>query len=95
MDQCHWLFVLTFIQIFTMMFVTVLSAILLSFLLNVVFEQTSDLTNEFKDAIAILPTIILNLWLIYKNGDWFKATKNIADEVSDPLSLAEQGQAHS
>ena len=92
--DCHWLFGLTCIQIFTMLFITILSAILLFFLLNVVIQETSGSNNQFKDILAIVPTIVLNLWLVFRQGDFCKAVKNINKALGDPLSTAENGHHH-
>ena len=98
MKFCHWLFPLTVIQIITMAFIIALSAALLFFLLNVVIQQTSGSDNEFKDILAIVPTIALNLWLLFRQGDLCKAVKNIISKANktldDPHSDAERGHAH-
>ena len=96
--QCHCLFVVTLIQILTMLFITGLSAVLLFFLLNVIIEQTSGANNEFRDILAIVPTIALNLWLLFKEGNVFHAVKNIVGKANksvdhDPLSTAEEGRS--
>ena len=80
--HCHWLFVLTCIQIFTMLFITIISAILLFFLLNVVIQETSGSDNQFKDILAIVPTIALNLWLLSRHINLGEAVKNIATEAN-------------
>ena len=97
----HWhcLILLTIIQIFTILFVTILSMILLFFLLNVVIQMTSGSDNEFKDILTIVPHIALNLWLIFGQGKLGKAIKNIISRDNrnvdhNPLSAAEEGQIH-
>ena len=78
-----------------MIFIVVLSAVLLFFLLNVVIQQTSGSDNEFKDILAIVPTIALNLWLLFWQGDPCKAFKNIvskANKALDSYSAMERGR---
>ena len=97
----HWhcLFLFTIIQIFTMLLIIILSAFLLFFLLKVVIQQTSSPDNDFKVILTIVPTIALNLWLLFGQGNLGKAMKNIISKANknadhDPLSVAEEGQIH-
>ena len=101
--HCHCaLFTLSCIQIFTMLFIIILSAILLFFLLNVVIQQTSDSDTQFKDILAIVPTIAVNLFLLsVRQGNVGNAASRIANKANyrelnfhrDPYSAAENGHA--
>lgn len=78
-----WLYLITFLQICIMIFIIGLSTALLYFLLNVVIQQTSSPNNQFKDILAIVPTIALNLWLLSRQVDIGKALKDIAHKASE------------
>ena len=62
-----------------MLFIAILSAILL---LNVIIQETSGSDNQFKDILAIVPTIALNLWLLSRHFNLGEAMKNIATEAN-------------
>ena len=79
---CHCCFILIIVQIVAMVIIAVLSGVILYFLLNVVIQQTSGSDDQFKDILAIVPTIALNLWLVFRQGDFCKAVENIANKVN-------------
>ena len=79
----HWLYMTTLFQILIMIFIIGLSAALLYFLLRVVIQQTSSPNNQFKDILAIVPTIALNLWLLSRHVDIGKALKDIAHKAHE------------
>ena len=79
----HWLHITTFLQIIIMVFIIGLSIALLYFLLNVVIQQTSSPNDQFKDILAIVPTIALNLWLLSRQVDIGKALKDITHKAHE------------
>ena len=81
--KCHWLICTVLFQIITMFFIIGLSGLLLYFLLNIVIQQTSNPNNQFKDVLAIVPTIALNLWLLFRQIDFGRALKDIAQRANE------------
>ena len=90
----HWLHITTFLQIIIMVFIIGLSIALLYFLLNVVIQQTSSPNDQFKDILAIVPTIALNLWLLSRQVDIGKALKDIVHKAHEYSHHHSQSQSH-
>ena len=77
----HWLFVTTLLQIVAFGFVLYVSWRLLHFILTMIVEQTANGNNKFNDILAILPTIAINGWLLFKKGDVLHILKDAVGEV--------------
>ena len=78
----HWLLIFTLFQIITFTCVIYLSLMLLHFILSVIIDQTSDSNHQFRDILAILPTIALNGWLLFKHGNIVPVLKNIISNIN-------------
>ena len=62
---CHCWAVIMGIQVIAVVFLIAVSAILIYFLIHIVIDQTNA-NDQFRDIFAVIPTVILNMWLIYK-----------------------------
>lgn len=80
--SCKWLLVFAFAQIITFICVIYLSWKLLYFLMTVVIDQTSDPNDQFRDILAILPTIALNGWLLFKQGNIIHVLKDVVSKAN-------------
>lgn len=78
----HWLLLVTLFQIMAFIFVIYVSWRLLNFLLTVIIDQTTYPNDDFKNILAILPTIALNIWLILKQGNVLYALKDIVSKAN-------------
>ena len=85
----HWLLLTAFSQIIVFGFVIYLSWRLLHFLMIIIIDQTSNPNNQFKDILAILPTIALNGWLLFKKGNIMRALKDVVSKANK--SIIEHG----
>lgn len=81
----HWLFVTTFFQIVAFGFVIYVSWKVLHFILILIVEQTANETSKFTDILAILPTIAINGWLLFKKGDVLHILKDIVGEIMSSM----------
>lgn len=88
----HWLLATAFFQIITFGLVIYLSWRLLHFLLIIIIDQTSNPNDQFKDILAILPTIALNGWLLFKQGNIMHVLKDVVSKANK--STLEHGNQH-
>lgn len=88
----HWLLLTTLFQIITFGFVIYLSWRLLHFVLIIIIDQTADPNDQFKDILAILPTIALNVWLLLKQGNITHALKDMVSKANK--TTMEHGNEH-
>ena len=79
---CHWLFFTSAFQIIVAMLLIGMSAPLLYFIMNIIIDQTSASNDQFKDILAIVPTIVLNTWLLIRYGNISHAIKDILGKAT-------------
>lgn len=77
--------ILTCLQIVAFFLVIYSSWKMLYFILNLTIEQT-DLTDDFKDILAILPTIAINLFFLYKRRDIAHFAKDVVDDALEVVA---------
>jgi hypothetical protein len=79
---CHWLFIFTIFQIVAVSMLIGISVPLLYFVMSIVIDQTSDSSNQFKDILTLIPTIALNVWLLWQHRSIPHAVKNIVSKAN-------------
>ena len=79
---CHWLFFTSAFQIIVAMLLIGISAPLLYFIMNIIIDQTSMSNDQFKDILAIIPTIALNTWLLIRYGNISHTIKEILGKAT-------------
>ena len=89
---CHWLFFTSAFQIIMAMLLIGISAPLLYFIMNIIIDQTSTSNDQFKDILAIIPTIALNTWLLIRYGNISHTIKDILGKATK--SAMEHHESH-
>ena len=79
---CHCLLYVSVFQIAVAMLLIGMSAPLLYFIMNIIIDQTSTSNDQFKDILAIIPTIALNTWLLIRYGNISHFVKDIMGKAT-------------